>query len=79
MAKTYELTAKQIVEIYDAGRSRGSDEATAFDWGSSPTTWNRFSELEEVLIWGEAILFNHEHDYDKKLEGWGEFKMGAGI
>lgn len=31
-----ETLMKTLRDVFDAGRSQGSDEATALDWGSSP-------------------------------------------
>jgi len=36
MKQTVTLTLEQVREIYKAGIERGSSEATAFEWGSSP-------------------------------------------
>lgn len=74
----YNLTAKQIVEIYDTGRRRGSEEECAFDWGASPRG-NRYVELEDVLIWGDGIITGKEVGYDEKQEIWNLFKAEAGI
>lgn len=42
------FTFDEIQRIYDAGRRRGSEEATAMDWGSAPTG-GRFDEcIDEV-------------------------------
>lgn len=74
----YNLTAKQIIEIYDAGRRRGSEEECAFDWGVSPRG-NRYEELEAALIWGDGIITGKEVDYDEKQEIWNLFKTEAEI
>jgi len=76
--KTYNLTAVQIVDIYLAGKRRGEEEATAFEWGSS-ASGSRFDELENELIWGDGFLTGKEMEYDDKLEFWQEFKREAGI
>ena len=35
MTKTFEFTIEDIKAIFEAGIRRGSEEATAFEWGSS--------------------------------------------
>jgi hypothetical protein len=46
--KTFTFTIEQIKDIYRAGIHRGQEEATAFEWGSSPTS-KEFDELEEAI------------------------------
>jgi hypothetical protein len=36
--KTFTFTIEQIKDIYRAGIRRGQEEATSFEWGSSPTS-----------------------------------------
>lgn len=35
--KTFIFTIEQIKDIYRAGIRRGNDEATSFEWGSTPS------------------------------------------
>ena len=72
------ITAKQIVEIYEAGVARGRSEAISQEWGSS-SIGDHFEDLEIVLIWGDGILTSKEMDYDQKQETWEAFKKEAGI
>ena len=59
------LTPEQIVEIYRAGMQRGSDEATAYDWGSR-ASGKMLDNLEDCLLW------------DLKLAGEGDTKAWWG-
>lgn len=72
------ITAKEIIAIYEAGIESGRDEAHSYDWGCSRRD-HKFSELEEVLIWGDGILTGKEMDYDQKQAVWEAFKKEAGI
>ncbi len=74
--RKFMLTPKQIVAIYDAGRSRGSDEATAYDWGSRPDR-DKLNELEAALVWHDDCGLTTEMDYDQKLVWWAAFKAAA--
>ena len=47
--RNFTLTMDQIKAIFDAGRDRGSDEATAYDWGSN-ATGKRYDNLVEVMF-----------------------------
>jgi len=69
---TYTLTAKQIRAIYDAGRDRGRDEATAYEWGSRPNA-PVFNELENVMIWTDECGQITGLDYDDKKAWWVKF------
>jgi hypothetical protein len=50
--KTFELTPLQMLAIFDAGRRRGNEEATAWEWGSLPDR-NQLAELENTLVWDD--------------------------
>lgn len=70
------LKVAQIKAIYEAGMERGSNEATAYEWGSS-ASGSKYDELETVLIWDketwlEDALFALE--YDEKIDFWNKFK-----
>lgn len=56
----FNLTMDQIKEIYEAGIRRGNEEATAHEWGSSPSG-TKFGELEDTL-----------HDILNEGVKWGE-------
>lgn len=75
--KTYELTAAQIVEIYNAGQESGHNSATAYEWGSPQPP--ELLELEEILIWGNGILTGRDIDIEEKYDIWINFKKEAGI
>ncbi len=47
--RNFTLTMDQIKAIFDAGRHRGSDEATAYDWGSN-ATGKRYDNLVDVMF-----------------------------
>lgn len=47
--KNFTLTMDQIKAIFDAGRDRGSDEATAYDWGGR-ASGKRYDNLVEVMF-----------------------------
>lgn len=47
--KTMTLTIDQIKHIFEAGISRGQNEAVAFDWGCR-ASGKKFDDLVEALI-----------------------------
>ena len=47
--RNFTLTMDQIKAIFDAGRNRGSDEATAYDWGGR-ASGKRYDNLVEVMF-----------------------------
>jgi hypothetical protein len=45
----YTLTLKDIKDIFDAGVRRGCEEASSYEWGSTP--WGHYyDELVEVMF-----------------------------
>jgi len=61
-----------IRDIYYAGTQRGTEEATAFDWGSSPTgKWhdNLTGALHDILNEGQRYGEPGYHDWDA-VEAW---------
>ena len=73
--RTIALTIREIEAIYDAGRKRGSDEATSHEWGSSPADhWT--AELEGALVWDRGCSETREliDDYEGTERWWREFK-----
>jgi hypothetical protein len=60
--KTMTLTFDQIEEIYQAGVERGNDEATSYDWGSSP----RNAYLDNLI---DAIseIVNKDKEWDNRI------------
>lgn len=56
----FNFNIDQIKDIFDAGRNRGSDEATAFEWGSSPSG-KRYDNCIEVI-----------HDIVNAGKSWGD-------
>ncbi len=58
--QTFTFNIDQIKEIYDAGRDRGSDEAAAFEWGSSPSG-KRYDNCIEAI-----------HDIVNSGKKWGD-------
>jgi hypothetical protein len=48
MDKTFTFTIEQIKDIYCAGIRRGTDEASAFEWGST-TSGNKYDEAVDWL------------------------------
>src|ERR1700689_4284311 len=71
--QTFQLTPRQIVAIYDAGRERGSDEATSWEWGSRPDR-HRLAELETALVWSDECGLVTGMDFDQKQVWWSAFK-----
>lgn len=70
------LTLAQIKAIYEAGMERGSNEATAFEWGSY-ASGGKYSELENVLIWDKDSWLEDELfalEYDEKIAFWDKMK-----
>lgn len=63
----FNLTMDQIKEIYEAGIRRGNDEATAHDWGTSPSG-SKFDELESAMhdVLNEGVKWGEDGyvDYD---------------
>ena len=73
MTEKYEifaLTVDQIKAIYNAGRDRGSDEATAYDWGSS-ASGHQYDNLVDCFhdILNEGKPFGDEFRF-----GWDEIE-----
>ena len=58
--KTFTFTVDQIKDIFKAGIDRGSDEAGAFEWGSS-ASGNKFDNCVEAV-----------HDIINAGKKWGE-------
>jgi len=64
--KTFTFTIEQIKDIYRAGIRRGEEEATAFEWGSSPTS-KEFDGCVEAVYdiinegkkWEDIDYFNY--------------------
>ena len=72
------LTPKQIVAIYDAGRERGSDEATAHEWGGQGISHrSKLDELENCLVWSDDCGLTTDMDYDQKKVWWAAFKAAS--
>lgn len=70
----FSMTAKELVEIYEAGINRGNEIATAYEWGSMPSG-SRLDELENVLIWDSTgVGLCKDMDYDHKVAWWEDFK-----
>ena len=69
---TLELTPKQIKAIFDAGRTRGSDEATAYDWGSHPSG-ETLDRLRDLFLYDRTDGVVAELDSDEKDEWWAAF------
>lgn len=70
------LTATQIKAIYEAGIDRGSNVATAYEWGSSPSG-DKYDELEVVLIWDKETYLEDDLfalDFDEKESFWKRLK-----
>ena len=74
--KTFALTPQQIVAIFDAGRRRGSDEATAMEWGSRPDR-DHLEQLEETLVWADECGLTTGMDYDAKEAWWQAFRAAV--
>jgi hypothetical protein len=63
----YTLTAQQIRAIWEAGREPGSEEATAYEWGSRPSL-DKFRELEDTLVWSDECGLTTGLDYEDKSD-----------
>ena len=50
MTTTYILSASDILAIYNAGISRGNEEASSYEWGGRTST-SKFDNLEDVMRW----------------------------
>ena len=69
---TLELTPRQIKAIFDAGRTRGSDEAAAYYWGSHPSG-ETLDELRDFFLYDRADGVVAELDIAEKDEWWAAF------
>lgn len=69
---TIELTPKQIEAIFDAGRERGSDEATAYDWGSK-ARGERLDGLRDLFLYDRRNGVVADLESDEKDEWWAAF------
>ena len=58
--QTFTFTIDQIKEIYQAGIKRGSDEATAFEWGSH-ASGKQYDECVDAI-----------HDIVNADKNWGD-------
>lgn len=70
--QTFTFTIEQIKEIYQAGIDRGNDEATSFEWGSSPHG-SKFDNCVQAIydIINKDIEFDDEKRVGwKVIEGW---------
>lgn len=68
-----DLTPKQIVAIYEAGRKRGSDEATDHEWGIR-TRGDWLEGLHDELVWSIDYL----NSDDARAAWWQAFRRAAG-
>jgi hypothetical protein len=75
--KTFTFTIEQIKDIYRAGIRRGQEEATAFDWGSTPTG-NEFDEcvsaIYDIVNEGKDFWADDRIDYNVVEEWFQETK-----
>jgi hypothetical protein len=69
---TLELTPKQIEAIFDAGRERGSDEATAYDWGQR-ASGERLDGLRDLLLYDRQNGVVTELEMEERDEWWAAF------
>ena len=69
---TLELTPRQIKAIFDAGCTRGSDEATAYDLGSH-TSGEYLDRLRDLFLHDRTDGVVAELDSDEKYEWWAAF------
>ncbi len=69
---TIELTPKQIEAIFDAGRERGSDEATAYDWGER-ASGERLDRLRELFFYDRNLGVVNELEDAEQDEWWAAF------
>jgi hypothetical protein len=66
------LTPKQVKAIYDAGRKRGEDCATAYEWGSRPDG-EEFDELEDAMLWNGDFKGVVPDGHDEKKAWWAAY------
>jgi hypothetical protein len=70
--KTFAFTIEQIKEIYRAGIRRGGDEATAYEWGSTPTG-QEFDDCVDAIydIINKGIDWEDpSHTSRRDIESW---------
>lgn len=70
--KAISVSPDELLRIYEAGIRRGNEEATSWEWGSSPSG-EALDELEDEMVWGhpEPILCG---EMEKREEVWAEIK-----
>ena len=68
--KVYNLTAAQIVDIYQSGIERGNDESSAYEWGCAPRT-EKHDYLRYCLIYDIKLCGDIE--YEQKDQWFEDF------
>lgn len=70
--KIFVVNIKQLKSVFDAGRSRGEEAATFYEWGRRPIDWD-YQNLADII--SEIINENkqwNDADYTKQeeIEQW---------
>lgn len=56
------LTGQELIDLFEAGRTQGSDEATALDWGERPncSAKTAFIEALQQIIYDRRVVEHKE-------------------
>lgn len=70
--RIFVVNIKQLKSVFDAGRSRGEETATFYEWGRRPIDWD-YQNLADII--SEIINENkqwNDADYTKQeeIEQW---------
>lgn len=60
------LTEQELIDLFEAGRTQGGDEATAHDWGSRPDRSAKRAFIEAL----QQIIYDRRRLEGIEVQAW---------